>query len=312
MLALLAVGDMAEELGSKGAAEDYRNLASKVEDKMEKYLVDKDDGWIWCIDPNTLKPDRAINDSTENRGFGGINGVASMYADVLGFEPLTSSWKGVRHCERTFDRLYHTPLRQQQFDRYGIWTQFDVLGGGLGSSPAYGQGYALQTMLLWDKLEMADKALACLANSTYHPVPEYNLHRKSPYYFYERIYSPDAVGKVPIEEGCGALNLVNVSEPLKVTRLLLGVDDSKLECVRIIPRLPVTWTGVEAHHWPIRTRAGIVRADIHFEKKEAGAELTVKLASGQMINNLQVRMPSGNGYIRREQKYVNSARFVTQ
>jgi hypothetical protein len=279
---------------------------------MEKYLVDKDGGWIWCIDPRTLKPDPAVNESKENKGFGGINGVASMYADVLGFEPLTSSWKGIQYCEKTFNRLYRTSLRQQQFDRYGFWTQFDVLGGGLGSSPAYGQGYAIQTMLLYDKLEMADKALSCLANATYHPVPEYKLHRKSPYYFYERIYSPDAVGRIPIEEGCGALNLVNVSEPLKVSRLLLGVDDSTLECVRIIPRMPVSLKGVEAHHWPIRTRAGVVRAEIHFEKKETGAELTMKLAPGQQIDYLKIRMPSRNGRVWREWTHVNTVHCVTK
>jgi hypothetical protein len=312
MLALRAVGNMSEELGSKGLAEDYRNLASKVRDNLEKYLVDKDGGWIWCIDPKTMKPDPAVNDSKENKGFGGINGVASMYADVLGFEPLTSSWKGIQHSEETFQRLYRTPLRLQQFERYGIYTQFDVLAGGLLTSPAYGQGYAIQTMLLYEKLEMADKALSWLANATYNPVPEYKLHRASPYYFYERTYSPDAVGKMDLEEGCGALNLVNVSEPLKVSRLLLGVDDSTLECIRIIPRMPPSWKGVEARNWPIRTRSGTVRADIHFEKKETGAELTLKLAPGQQIDDLKVRMPTRNCYVWREQKHASSVRFVAQ
>jgi hypothetical protein len=312
MLALLAVGNMSEELGSKGLAEDYHNLAGKVRGNMEKYLVDKDGGWIWCIDPKTLKPEPAVNDSKENKGFSGINGVASMYADVLGLEPLTSSWKGIQHSEETFQRLYRTPLRQQQFDRYGIYTQFDVLAGGLLTSPAYGQGYAIQTMLLYDKLEMADKALSWLANATYNPVPEYKLHRASPYYFYERTYSPDAVGKMDLEEGCGALNLVNVSEPLKVSRLLLGVDDSTLECIRIVPRIPPSWKGVEAHNWPIRTRSGTVRADIHFEKRETGAELTLKLAPRQQIDNLKVRMPTRNGYVWREQKHAISVRFVAQ
>ena len=180
------------------------------------------------------------------------------------------------------------------------------------TSPAYGQGYAIQTMLLYDKLEMADKALSLLANATYNPIPQYQLHRASPYYFYERIYSPDAVGKLALEEGCGALNLVNVSEPLKVSRLLLGVDDSTRESVRIIPRLPPSWRGVEARHWPIRTRDGVVRADIHFEKKETGAELSLKLASGQRIGDLKVRMPSKNGYVWREQKDASSVHSIAQ
>jgi hypothetical protein len=276
MLALLAAANMAEESGSGGLAEEYRRLAARVRDAMEKYLVDKDGCWIWCIDPKTLKPDPAIINSEINRGFGGLNGVACMYSDVLGFEPLTSSWQSIQHGEKTFMRLYRTPLRRQQFDRYGIWTMFDVFRAGLSSGPSYGDGYAIQTMLLYDKLEMADRALSWLANSTYDPVPEYKLHRESRYYFYERSYSPDAVGKIPLEEGCGALNLVNVTEPLKVSRLLLGVDDTTLQLVRIIPRIPPSWKGVEAQHWPVRTRRGVVRANILFERRGSGARLTAR------------------------------------
>jgi hypothetical protein len=203
-------------------------------------------------------------------------------------------------------------LRKLEFDRYGIWTQFDLLAGGLLSSPAYGQGYALQTMLLYDKLEMADKALSWLANATYNPVPEYKLHRSSPYYFYERTYSPDAVGKIELEEGCGALNVVNVTEPLKVSRLLLGVDDSALQSVAIIPRIPASWKGVEARNWPIRSMHSIVRADIVFERRGAGAKLTLKLGQGQRINDLRVRMPSTNGYLWREWKDTGAISFETR
>lgn len=123
------------------------------------------------------------------------------------------------------------------------------------------------TKLLDDNLAIAEKAISFLANATYQPVPEYKLDRESPYYFYERMYSPDAVGRVALEAGCGALNLVNVTEPLKISRILLGVDDSSLEDVAIVPRIPPDWKGVEANNWPIRTRRGIVRAHIVFEKK---------------------------------------------
>ena len=312
VLAFLATANMAEESGSDGLAEEYRRLAAGVRDAMEKYLVDKEGCWIWCINPKTMRSDPAVIDARVNRGFGGINGVASMYADVLGFQPLASRWKGIQHCERTFLRLYNTPLRKLEFDCYGIWTQFDALAAGLLTSPSYGQGYALQTMLLYDKPAMAEKALSWLANATYNPIPEYKLHRESPYYFYERMYSPDAVGKTDLAVGCGALNLVNVTEPLKVSRLLLGVDDTAPQYVRIIPRIPDSWKGVEARHWPIRTRRSIVRADILFERKGTGAELTMKFPSGQHINDLQVRMPSKNGHVWHEQKHASAVRFVTQ
>jgi hypothetical protein len=158
---------------------------------------------------------------------------------------------------------------------------------------------------------MAEKALSWLVDATYRPVPEYKLHRDSPYFFYERTYSPDAVGKIPLEEGCGALNLVNVSEPLKVSRLMLGVDDHSLEEVDVIPRIPPGWTGVEAHNWPIRTRTGIVRANILYQKVKSGAEFTLTLLPGEQIGNLRVRMPAKNGFVWREEKNTQSAHFVT-
>jgi hypothetical protein len=312
-LALLAAARMADESGDSARAERYRNLAQKVSDAMEKYLVDKDGAWIWCIDEKTMKPDMRVLNAQGNKGIGSINGVASMQADVLGLQPLASSWKtGAEHSKKTFQNLYNTPLRKAQFDRYGIWTQFDLLAGGLLSSPSYGQGYAIQTMLLLDNLTMADKALSWLANATYRPVPEYKLHRDSPYYFYERTYSPDAVGKIPLDEGCGALNLVNVSEPLKVSRLILGVDDLSPQSTLILPRLPDSWTGMAAHNWPIMTASGLVRADISFQKKGTGADFTLKLASGQQIGDLKVRMPSKNGYVWREKRHTGSVHFVTR
>ena len=312
MLALLSVARMADESGKPVVAAEDRHLADKLREGMDKYLVGEDGAWIWAVDTKTLKPDAAVLNSPVNLGTGSLNGVGAMYADVLGFLPLDSSWDGVKHSEQTFDDLYGTPLRKTEFDRYGIWTQTDLLAAGMGSSPSYGQGYATQVMLLYDKLAMAGKALSWLANATYDPLPEYKLRRASPYYFYERTYSPDAVGKIKLEEGCGALNLVNVSEPLKVARLLLGVDDLTSGHVQIIPRIPPDWRGLETANWPIWTGDGIARARIRFERKGTGAEFTLQLLPGQKIDDLKVRMPSKNGHVWEERRHLNTMRIETQ
>lgn len=306
-LALLTAARMAQQSGQPARAATDRRLAAQLSANMLKYFVAPDGSWYWCLDGTTLKPVQAVLNTQANRGFGGLNGVTAMDADVLGLNPHASAPQFYQHGEKTFERLYNTPLRKQEFDRYGIWTQFDLLAGGLLSSPSYGQGYALQVMLLDDNLDMAGKALGWLANATYRPVPQYTLHRASPYYFYERTYSPDAVGKIPIAEGCGALNLVNVSEPLKVSRLMLGVDDSTPGTVRILPRIPPGWQGIEADNWPILTSAGIVRAHIQFSRKGSGSQLTLALQPGERIADLLVRLPSAQGYVWREHKHVNGA-----
>ena len=310
-LALLASADMADEAAEITRAKRYRDLATRVGDAMEKYLVDKDGAWIWCIDVKTMEPDPRVLDSVGIKGNGSINGVASMSADVLGLQPLASTWRdGARHSEKTFQKLYNTPLRKAEFDHYGIWTWLDRYAGGFLSMPSYGQGYAIQGMLLFDNLTMAGKALSWLVNATYQPAPEYKLHRDSPYYFYERTYSPDAVGKVPLDEGCGALNLVNVSEPLKISRMMLGVDDHSSKMVSIIPRIPPGWTGVEARNWPILTDAGIVRANIFYQTTKNGAEFNLTLAPGEQIDDLRVRMLAKTGYIWREVKHAKKVHFA--
>lgn len=294
ILALNAAANMESEQGDQARAGTYRQAAQTLRSNMMKHLVAPDGAWIWCVDPKTLKPDPAIINHEINKGFGGLNGPACMYADVLGLDPLASDLPEADACLKTLEALYQVPGRKQQFDKYGIWPQFDVFRGGLSSGPSYGDGYALQTMLLYDKMDMAERALQWMATSTYRPVPEYKLNRESPYYFYERSYSPDAVGKVALEEGCGALNLVNVTEQLKVARLILGVDDTSLEVVKIIPRLPKSWNGVEASNWPIRTKAGPIRANIKCEKNGEGTHFTLTVNSGKPIQRLEVRIP-GNG-----------------
>jgi hypothetical protein len=310
-LALLATARMAEEAGRGALAADYRKVAAQISDGMEKYLVDRDGSWIWCIDHKSLLPNPEVLNAAPNRGTGILNGVVAMDADVLGFLPSTPQWEGIGHSQKTFLRLYNTPLRKTEFDRYGIWTQFDGVAAGLLSSPSYGEGYAIQAMLLFDDLAMTDKGLSWLASATVRPIPEYQLHRASPYYFYERMYPPDAVGKVKLEEGCGALNLVNVAEPLKVSRLILGVDDSAPDFVQVLPRIPPSWKGVEARNWPIRTRTGIVRADILYHRSGSGATFTLKIAQGEQIDDLKVRMPSKSGFLWREEKNARSVRVVT-
>lgn len=303
-LALLSAARMAAESHRAQLAATYHTLADRLAANMLKYFVAPDGSWWWCLDGKTLKPVPAVLSTKANLGFGGQNGVTSMSADVLGFDPRTMSPQFYEAGEKTFERLYNTPLRKQEFDRYGIWTQFDLLAAGLLASPSYGQGYALQVMLLTDKLDMAGKGLEWLADATYQPVPQYTLHRTSPYYFYERMYSPDAVGKIPLDEGCGALNLVNVSEPLKVSRLMLGVDDSNPAAIRLMPRIPPDWQSIDAQNWPILTTSGIVRASIHFARHGSGSQLTLTLPAGQQISSLSVRLPSSHGFVWRTRRHV--------
>jgi hypothetical protein len=310
--ALLAAGEMEAEAGDAGTSGKLQRDAWTLRRGIEKYLVSEDGSWIWCIVPSTLKPDPAVINNVINKGFGGLNGPACMYSDVLGFDPVGSGWWGAKPSMKTFDNLLSVPQRRQQFDKWGIWVQFDEFRGGCSSGPSYGDGYATQTMLLYDKLDMADKCIGWVANATYSPIPELHVDRESRYYFYEQTYTPDAVGKTEIGQGCGALNLVNVTEQLKVARLILGVDDTSSQVMRIIPRLPASWKGVEAKNWPIRTSVGMARADIRYEKNHGGGLFHIRLTSGQPIPRLEVRMPTSKGFSWRAQENVSQTELRSE
>lgn len=310
-LALDAVSRMEKTLGLTEQSAQDALLATRLHDSMEKYLVAPDGSWLWAVDPKTLKAEPRVLMAKVNLGFGGMNGVVPMSSDVLGMQPVVTAPDIIGHSEKTFEKIYDEPERKQQFDRYGIWTQFDAIGGGVLTSPSYGQGYALQTMLLTDHLQMADKALQWIAEATYKPIPEYQLSRSSPYFFYERYYSPLAVGKVTLAVGCGALNLVNVAEPLKVARLILGVDDSDPGTTVLLLRLPPSWKKIEAHNWPILTDHGVVRVDISFTNSEAGAVFHLTTLGKDKLTHLRVRMPSSTGYVWRERDHLSSALFKT-
>ena len=188
-LCLYACAPVYTTLGCPEIARTCRDIAKKLETGILAHLVDEEGKFIWCVEPDTMKPDPAVLNYIINKGAGLINGILCMASDVHGLELSEENFYGYRHGERQFDHLYSYPNRRELFERYGIWTQFDDFRPG-STGPSYGQGYALQCMLLLNRLAMADKALTYLTNETYSPIPEFVIQRESPYYFFERSYCP--------------------------------------------------------------------------------------------------------------------------
>jgi len=317
-LTLISAANMEEEVGDHVTAKKWRKDAKMLFRNIGKYLINEKGSWIWGIDPKTLKPNQTDTDSATIGGSGGLNGVTSMSADVLGFDPAAWPWQGaLANGKITFDELYAFPLRKEQFEKYGFWAQMNYTHKGLLTSPSYGQGYALQDMLLFDKLAMADHGLDFLAQTTFKSsdmifsYTNQNYGRLSPYYFYERMYSPDAKGKIEMTAGCGPLNLVNVSEPLKVARLIAGVDDTSMKEVRIIPRLPPSWSGYHLENWPILTSRGVVRADISYEIKNGTVNFELQVKPGSSIPKLSVRMPGTKKAVWKSRNDVKTIKFAS-
>ena len=264
----------------------------------------------WAVNATTLKPDPTATNAEVNIGFGGLNGPLSYLADVGGVLPLQSDRNGaagkgredvmaayVKRCVATFDALLAFPKRRQLFDEYGIWTQFDFFRDGCASGPSYGHGYALQSMLLMDRLQDAGHALVFLVNATYNNGLGWGQVR-SPMFFFEQFVAPPVADMAKL--GCGELNIVTVMEPLKVARLILGVSDWVVGNVTLTPRVATQWYAggsnavVSADDWPIVVAVGVVvRASIVYQQNSAGSSISVTVAEGGVIPLIYARMFNG-------------------
>lgn len=201
-----------------------------------------------------------------------------MTADAIGMS-LGDKFYAYDASVRTFHRLHETPLRKELFDKYGMWMQFDDWVPGF-TSASYGQGYALQCMLLMDRLDLAEKALNYLAKETFSPIEGYNLKRESPYYFYERYYTPYSVEqKADLAEGCGALNVVNVAEPLKIARMIAGIDMVG-DVPKLLPRFPKGIDGFEATEVKFVFGDNIYMGNISCSKENENYHFNIEIVDG--------------------------------
>ncbi len=288
ILALVAGTGVAQRQGRHDLAETWRAVAVRLRESLGRHLCAPDNTWIWAVNPDTLVPDPAVIEAPVNRGFGGINGILSMWADVFGLEPLLDPWSGIGRSRRTLARLRTWPQRREAFERYGIWTQFDIYDDKVGppgslSSPSYGHGYATQCFQLLDEDEDATRAIEGLAHMVFD-----KGQRRSPYLFHERMYCPplpDAARK-----GCAELNLVCAAEPLKIARLILGIDDRPGEPLRLVPRLPKSWNRCQARDWPVLLPDGSARADIDLEHGADGTRLRLNFQDNRRANEVRLRL----------------------
>ncbi len=277
-LALRAATLVYEDMNRQDTASLCRDAADKLSKNIMAHLVDEEGKWIWCIDPQTLLPDPKVLNEEVNKGCGLLNAPLAMSSDVYGLS-LRGRFYGYEPSVRQFDALYRSAPRGELFEKYGIWTQFDDMRpGSTGSS--FGQGYALQCMLLMGRMDMADKALSYLAHETYSPIPEFKIERDSPYYFMERYYCPYTVEvDGELEAGEGALNVVSVAEPLKIGRMLAGFDNSG-EIPVLSPLLPSGVEGYDAEDVPFICHNRLYCADVTCRKVDDGLAVSIRGKNG--------------------------------
>ncbi|MDW7659613.1 MAG: hypothetical protein SCM11_20785, partial [Bacillota bacterium] len=289
-MALISVSRMYLRLSDIGKADELKHCSEEISKNMMKYLVSENGVWTWCIRPDTMMIDDAVMNHPVNKGSSCINGVLAMCADVYGYDLKTMDWEGMPVGVGTFDTLLSDPFRADLFDKHGGWMQFGTFYENMLGGPSYGQGYATQVMLLLDRMDLAEKSLRFIAQSTVNPPRSLKLNRESKYWLYERYYSPDLDDTVRKKEGCGALNLVCVAEPLKIARMMVGVDDLSGDTVLVIPRIPASWSGFSVQDWPIWTGENVVRCNISYGREDCHEHFSLVVLDEGKIPKLMVRL----------------------
>lgn len=259
---LLAYAEMADASGRPDKAERWRKYADR--------LLSAISAWF----PTTASPWGDVWDPAKSAGWPGYHSVLSPVlfgADYWGYDAiheLPKDW-----AERT-QRTYKMQLTKNQPE----W----CTPAGLG----YGQCYITEGALLLDQMSDADKMIGWLARFCFAPKLPH------PYRVPEGITmaSDGSVWRRWGDLG----NLYQLAETVYTTQIMIGIDDVHPDEVRLMPRLPIGWTGLEVNQWPVRTisngRSVQAMLSMNLKRDRGCGTLDLSISTGKPVDHLRIRL----------------------
>ncbi len=257
---LLGYVEMAEAVGETALAERWRGQAERLFNAMEAWFPKQSAEWgdVW--------------DPAKAAGWGYDQGVLAPILfglDLYGYDAV--SRLPDRWAERT-RRSYEMILPKLK---------------PVGCAPigfGYGQGYFTESALLFDRTQDSAEMLNWVARLCFAP--------RQP----EPFRVPE--GAVVANDGSmwrrwGDLgNLYQMVEACYCLQGAIGIDDTSLEILKIMPRIPTSWTSAEVKEWPVRVRSGGkgVLAKVGYDLKRDEGSLHLFLKSDQPIDKWPVRL----------------------
>ena len=221
LTALRCTAQMADALGETEKAERWRNYANRIETGMIRELTDEWNGkTVWRRSPNSVYP--SFQDSMVQAWF-------SIY--LAGLDP------NKLHPEMT------------QITRNTLERQLALLGGHVQpQAMGYGQGWLTKTALILDEMDDAGPLLVNLGKFSYDKNMDFvdqengKDWRSFTYIVPEGVnYLPDGSWYKIGDLGNGA----NQGIATHALELCAGIDDTKPEDFKIIPRVPLPLSGIE-------------------------------------------------------------------
>ncbi len=268
---LLACAEMAEAVGKTDAAARWRATAEGMYEAMETYFTAQDEsGDVW--------------DPAKAGSWGYSQGVfAPLFfgADYFGWDAaslLPGDWRGrtLRSYEAALERMQPKYCAPQGF--------------------GYGQCYYAQMALLFDHMAEADPMLRWLARFCYSPgLP--NPHRVPE--------GATIAGDYSVWRRWGDLgNLYQMNEATYTVQVMVGVDDMDSHVLRLMPRVPSSWHGLDVVRYPAQALSNGTPKTIHMEftlrHRPQKQRLAMELAGDRPVDHLRLRLgplPQGAGNI---------------
>ncbi|RKX42018.1 MAG: hypothetical protein DRP64_10465 [Verrucomicrobia bacterium] len=223
-LGLLGYADMADVVGKPEKASRWRGQAKRLFDAMMAYYPLEKEPWGKVWDPEK----NAMFNYTHSTLAPLCLGMDYWGYDVA--NKLPEGWLEITQ------NTYRMQLGRNE--------PAFAATAGIG----YGQGYITESALLLDQMDDAEKMVDWMAKICFAP------HLKYPY----------TVPEGSIIDHGGTMwrrwgdlgNLYQLGEVVYTIQLLVGIDDIDPAQLKIMPRIPASWTGLEIEDWPVRTMSG--------------------------------------------------------
>ena len=271
MTALKCSAEMADAMGDAEKAKRWRKYAKRIRQGMtDELTVDYKGKPAWKYCPGSVYP--APNDSLVQAWF-------SIYFD--GLDPKTFDPELTEITLNTFDRQLNQP-----------WGHAQVFGMG------YGQGWLAKTALILDKMDDAGILLANLAKYSYDKNMDYVDESRGIDWRMHQWIIPE--GTVIRSDGSWYRisdlgNGANQGIALHALELCAGIDDTKPEDFKIIPRVSAPLSGIEVSGFPVLIPNDSIsfgrflsRAKINYSYSRD--PLHFKLESNRVLPTLSVRL----------------------
>lgn len=154
------------------------------------------------------------------------------------------------------------------------------------SALGYGQGFITESALLLDQMHDATQmtewmARFCFAPRQPHPyrVPE-SVVMKSDGSMWAR--------------GGDLGNGFQMGEVILVCQMLTGVDDYDENTLKLMPRLPIGWTGLDVQNWPVRVlssgKSEMAMVTMKLARDKKCKQFDLKISVDKPIDSVAIRL----------------------